>query len=314
MTIIDDETWNKFRRHCLSQQQLNPESTIPETIRKLRFLEKQGINLEYYTKDHIFDHFAKRLENGATYSALNHYVKALNRWNKFQEKNFQFNLYKEETKTMKVPTTAEINRMLQECKSKNRCDKRNKTMILLLAKTGMRNKELCNLKLSDIDWQRQEITIRKSKHNKTRIIPVEEKMFFGRTYPSLKNYIQYWRINSCKHFIFTTAERRMTSNYLRRIIKEIGKKAGMSWIHPHSFRHYAATNMLRAGVNIRIVQEILGHRSIKTTGRYLHTIERDLQEAVRNPRIEDPINPSNLKNITPLEKSLLMMSDGPAQI
>lgn len=254
------------------------------------------------------------MENGATYSALNHYVKALNRWNKFQEKNFRFNLYKEETKTMKVPTTAEINRMLQECKRKYHCDKRNKTMILLLAKTGMRNKELCNLKLSDIDWQRQEITIRQSKHNKTRIIPVEEKMFFGRTYPSLKNYIQYWRINSCKHFIFTTTEGRMTSNYLRRIIKEIGKKVGMSWIHPHSFRHYAATNMLRAGVNIRIVQEILGHRSIKTTGRYLHTIERDLQEAVRNPRIEDPINPSNLKNITPLEKSLQMMSDGPAQI
>ena len=88
----------------------------------------------------------------------------------------------------------------------------------------------------------------------------------------------------------------------------------MSCIHLYSFRNYAATNTLRAGVNIRIVQEFLGHRSIKTTGIFLHTIERDLQEAVRNPRIEDPINPSNLKNITPLEKSLLMMSDGPAQI
>jgi len=72
--------------------------------------------------------------------------------------------------------------------------------------------------------------------------------------------------------------------------------------------------MLRAGVNIRIVQEILGHSSIKTTGRYLHTIEQDLHNAVRNPRIEDPINSSNLKIAIPLEKSLLMVSDGPAQI
>ena len=102
---------------------------------------------------------------------------------------------------MKVPTTAEINRMFQECKGKNRCNKRNKTIILLLAKTGMRNKELCNLKLSDIDWQRQEITIRQSKHNKNRIIPIGEKMLIGRIYPSLKNYIQHWRINSCKHYV-----------------------------------------------------------------------------------------------------------------
>jgi len=215
---------------------------------------------------------------------------------------------------MKVPTTVEINRMIQQCRGKNCYDKRNKTIVLLLAKTGMRNKELCNLKLSDIDWQRQEMTIRQSKHNKTRIMPIEEKMLFGRTYPSLKNYIQHWRIDSCKHYVFTTKERRMTQNYLRRIIKEVGKKAGMSWIHPHSFRHYAATNMLRAGVNIRIVQEILGHASIETTGRYLHVIEHDGREAVENPNIEDPVNPSNLKNVAPLEKSLLMMSDGPAQI
>lgn len=87
----------------------------------------------------------------------------------------------------------------------------------------------------------------------------------------------------------------MTSNYLRRIIKKTGRKAGISWIHPHSFRHYAATNMLRAGVNIRIVQEILGHSSIETTGRYLHTIERDLKQAVQHPGLEDPVNLRSLK-------------------
>jgi integrase len=66
----------------------------------------------------------------------------------------------------------------------------------------------------------------------------------GKTYPSLKNYIQYWRINSCKHYIFTAVKGRMTTNYLRQIIKIIGKKTVMIWIYPHFFRHYAATNML----------------------------------------------------------------------
>ena len=303
---MDDEIWNKFRRHCLSQQQLNPESTIPETIRKLKYLEKQGINLEEYTKDQMFDHFAIRLENGATYTALNHSIKALNRWNKFKDTDLKFQRYKEDKKPMKVPNTQEIHDLLNKCKGKNRIDKRNRTIILLLAKTGIRNKELCNLKLTDIDWQRKEITIRNSKHNKTRVVPIDDKMLSGRTYPSLKNYIKHWRIKTSKHYLFTTKKGRMTPDYLRRIIKIISQKAGINWIHPHSFRHYAATNLLRAGVNIRVVQAILGHSSIRTTGNYLHVIENDLHQAIANPHIEDPMKTRPYKIQKCLAKPLLM--------
>ena len=94
MDNIDRETWNKFRRHCLSQQQLNPESTIPDTIRKLLFLEKGGIDLNCFTKEDIYNYFAIRLENGATYTALNHSIKALNRWNKFKDNGLKFQRYK----------------------------------------------------------------------------------------------------------------------------------------------------------------------------------------------------------------------------
>lgn len=306
MDSIDKETWNQFRRHCLSQQQLNPESTIPETIRKLLFLEREGIDLNNFTQEGIYNYFAIRLENGATYTALNHSIKALNRWNKFKDNDFKFKRYKEDKKPMKVPNTKEIHKMLNQCKGKNRIDKRNRTIILLLAKTGMRNKEICNLKLTDIDWQRKEITIRNSKHNKTRIIPIEDKMLFGRTYPSLKNYIKHWRIKTSKHYVFTTKKGRMTPNYLRRIIKKISQKAGIHWIHPHSFRHYAATNLLRAGVNIRVVQAILGHSSIRTTGNYLHVIENDLHQAIANPHIEDPMKTRPYKIKKCLTKPLLM--------
>lgn len=306
MNNISKETWNQFRRHCLSQQQLNPESTIPETIRKLLFLEKEGIDLNNYTQEGIYNYFAIRLENGATYTALNHSIKSLNRWNKFKDNDFKFKRYKEDKKPMKVPNTREIHKMLSQCKGKNRIHKRNRTIILLLAKTGMRNKEICNLKLTDIDWQRKEITIRNSKHNKTRIIPIDDKMLFGRTYPSLKNYIKHWRMKTSNHYVFTTKKGRMTPNYLRRIIKIISQKAGIHWIHPHSFRHYAATNLLRAGVNIRVVQAILGHSSIRTTGNYLHVIENDLHQAIANPHIEDPMKTRPYKIKKCLAKPLLM--------
>lgn len=304
MHNIDANTWNQFRRHCLSVQQLNPESTIPETIRKLQYLQRQGLDLHHSIKEQIYDHFALRLEQGATYSALNHYVKALNRWHKFLGTNLEFALYKTEKKPMKVPTTQEINTLLQCCCKKDSYDRRNKLIILLLAKTGIRNKELCNLKLTDIDWQRHEITIQNSKHNKTRIIPLEHKLLNGTTYPSLKNYIDHWRIDSNKHYVFTTEKGKMTPNYLRQLIKTLAKRSGMHWLHPHSFRHYAATNILRAGINIRIVQEILGHSSIKTTGGYLHVIENDLRQAIENPNIENPVT-SVSKHYSPLAKTLL---------
>jgi site-specific recombinase XerD len=237
---------------------------------------------------------------------LNHSIKSLNRWNKFKDNGFKFQRYKEDKKPMKVPNTQEIHKMLNQCKGKNRIDKRNRTIILLLAKTGMRNKEICNLKLTDIDWQRKEITIRNSKHNKTRIIPIDDKMLFGRTYPSLKNYIKHWRMKTSKHYVFTTKKGRMTPNYLRRIIKIISQKAGIYWIHPHSFRHYSATNLLRAGVNIRVVQAIPGHSSIRTTGNYLHVIENDLHQAITNPHIEDPMKTRPYKIRKCLAKPLLM--------
>ena len=113
-------------------------------------------------------------------------------------------------------------------------------------------------------------------------------------------------MNTSKHYVFTTKKGRMTPNYLRRIIKIISQKAGINWIHPHSFRHYAATNLLRAGVNIRVVQAILGHSSIRTTGGYLHIIENDMQRAISNPYIEDPIKTSTPKIRIPLAKPLLM--------
>jgi len=113
-------------------------------------------------------------------------------------------------------------------------------------------------------------------------------------------------MNTSKHYVFTTKNGKMTPNYLRNIIRNTSRKAGISWIHPHSFRHYAATNLLRAGVNIRVVQAILGHSSIRTTGGYLHVIENDMQQAIANPNIEDPLKTRPHKIKIPLAKSLLM--------
>ncbi|MBC7092006.1 MAG: tyrosine-type recombinase/integrase, partial [Nitrososphaeria archaeon] len=268
--VVSEEEWKSFVRHAIAVQQLNPETTIPETLRKLRYLERYGIDLdadEVELEDQFYDFLSTRLQQGATKSSLNHYIKAMNRWCKFKGYVIHFKQYREKYAPRRIPTTEDIKKMLDECKGKNPTDKRNKTMILLMAKTGLRAKEVCNLTLNDIDWQHGYIIVR-GKGGKIRHIPLDDRMLKGKNYPSLKNYIDHWRLNTHRNALFTTRNGEMTPDYLRMIIKKIARKVGLPWIHPHSLRHYAATNWLRAGMNIKIVQELLGHSQLSTTEIY----------------------------------------------
>jgi len=287
---VDAETWDKFINHCYAEQQLS-QKTIQTTLRALKFLEKEGIDLmadEKELRKQVMEYFAKRLRNGATGTTLNLYVKSLNRWCKFRGLDLKFKKYKEFYKPRKIPTTADIRRLLDACKGRDPISKRDRTLIYFMANSGLRREEVANLELSDIDWENCFIRVR-GKGGKIRLVAVPWRVLHGRNVPSLKNYIEKWRFNTHKTALFTTRKGRITPQIVAKIIYDRGKQAGIPWIHPHALRHYYATNLLRAGVNIRIVQQLLGHADIKTTGVYLHVIENDLRMAVENERIEDPL-------------------------
>lgn len=283
---VDNTTWAEFIDHCFAEQQLS-EKTIENTLRRLRFLERHGIDLmadEETLRKQVMMHFAQRRKNeGVKGTALNDYVKALNRWCKFRGFGLRFKKYKEEYKPRKIPTTEEIKRFMNAIKNKML-----RTAVYLLVMGGLRIEELTNMNLEDIDWERGAIIV-KGKGNKMRIIPLPARVLYGRNVPSLYLYIKHHRLNTDEHALFTTSKGRLQPAYLRKLIKKVAREVGLPWIHPHSFRHYYATNLLRAGVNIRIVQHLLGHADIKTTGIYLHIVEQDLRAAVENPNIQDPI-------------------------
>ena len=288
--MVDETIWKKFINHAIVRQQL-AEITVQETIRKLKYLEKHGINLmtdKEELKKQVYDFFSKKLQEGASHSALNHYVKALNRWCKFREIDIKFKKYRETAKPRRIPLTNDLKKLMDTCKNSTPIDKRDRTIIFTLYKMGLRAMELCNLNLDDIDWINGTMTIR-GKGGKIRYLPIPHDLLKGKNVPSLLNYVKYWRLDTDKKALFTTQKGRLSPVYLRSIIKKRARQAGIPWIHPHSLRHYYATNLLRAGVNIRVVQELLGHTDIKTTGIYLHIIETDMRNAVENPNLEDPL-------------------------
>jgi len=291
---VDSSTWNKFRQFCRVKHrpQLAP-STIEETIRKLRFLERHGIDLINFDSEAVYSLFNKRLNAGATHSSINHYVKALNRWCKFRNLDIHFDQYREYPKPIRVLTTEEVRALINYYNGRDPVSRLKRMIIVALASTGMRVSELCGLRMERIYWKNREILVygKGGGMQKSRTIPVSEQFLFGRNYPSLMNYVQHWRFKPLpgheKYVFINPQGRQLTPQWVGKVVKEAGRALGIEWVHPHSFRHYYATNLLRNGVSIRTVQVILGHTDIKTTARYTHILNGDLHRAIRN--FEDPV-------------------------
>jgi len=286
--IVTEEIWKSFIKHCIVVQRLHPRSTVPGRIKKLKYLERNGIDLINLDETQVNTFFYDKIQSGSANTGLNNYIKALNSWLKFREIEKKFDKFKEHLSPIKVPSIADVQAMLEVVSERNQTDRRDRMLIVFFCKTGLRCAELCNLKLDDIDWKNAEIMVKKGKGGKDRIVPVERKVLNGINYPSLKNYIQQWRF-PIGDTLFTTENAPIKPVYIRKRIKDIAKKAGVPWIHPHSFRHFYATNLLKSGARITIVQQLLGHAKLSSTERYLHTSEADLRETIHNMPIYDVI-------------------------
>lgn len=154
----------------------------------------------------------------------------------------------------------------------------------LLFASGVRVKELCNIRKSDIDFSTYTMRI-VGKGDK------ERKVYFGNYAVLLvvARYVQhkklvgfeseYFLVNKFGNKLSTQAVRNLVSKYKR--IAGIDKK-----VTPHVFRHTFATLLLEEGVDVKFIQEFLGHSSISTTQIYLHISEQKGREvlAERHPR------------------------------
>ena len=290
---VDDETWARFAQYCrVRHRPTLSQSTIEDTKRKLRHMEKAGIDLMNIDEDEIYRFFEIVLDR-ATSSAANHYVKALNRWAAFRKLDLHFDKYKEYPKPMRILTTEEVSMLIKYYNNRDPLSRLKRMVIVTLVSTGMRVSELCGLRMERIYWKNREILVygKGGGMQKSRTIPVSEQFLFGRNYPSLMNYVQHWRFKPLpgheKYVFINSQGRQLTPQWVGKVVKEAGRSLGIGWVHPHSFRHYYATNLLRHGVNIRIVQTILGHEDIATTARYTHVLNGDLHRAIR--KLDDPV-------------------------
>ena len=137
-------------------------------------------------------------------------------------------------------------------------DERDKLIIRTIYATGVRVSELCNINIEDIDFEEHTIRIR-GKGDKIRIVFVDDD-----TLESIRKFIGNQIIGP----LFVGQQGK---NISPRAIQHIFRHYAPVGITPHKIRHSYASELYRRSKNLRVVQENLGHTSIKTTEIYLHT-------------------------------------------
>jgi site-specific recombinase XerD len=135
----------------------------------------------------------------------------------------------------------------------------------LLYATGMRLAEACHLETSDIDGERGVIRVRRSKGGRERVVMLSPRL--------LATLRAYWRFaRPAAPYLFTARTGKpLHPEVARHALAAAAAAAGLrKRVTPHVLRHTFATHLLERGVDIRIIQVLLGHMSIRTTARYAH--------------------------------------------
>lgn len=147
---------------------------------------------------------------------------------------------------------------------------KHRTALAMLYSAGLRISELLHMKVSDVDVPRRQIRIRQSKGKKDRYVVLSESY--------LLLYNNYLNTYEPKNFLIEGRDGQpYSTGSLRKVLERSCRRAGIQkHVTPHTLRHSYATHLLENGIDIRYIQELLGHSKPETTMIYTHVQRKDL--------------------------------------
>jgi integrase/recombinase XerD len=160
--------------------------------------------------------------------------------------------------------------------------RRDRLMILLLYGCGLRTSELCALDVADINRERHELVILKTKGDRPRSIPIPEAL-----YTELLAYLLEFGKRGA---LFRTSfrGRRIRAKDVCDVVTAVATRAGLrAGVTARTLRHSFATHLMDRGVDLAIIASLMGHRSPQETGVYLHVLPQRPEAAVRTLPIGD---------------------------
>lgn len=181
-------------------------------------------------------------------------------------------------KTPKIPKS--IPEVLTKDEIKDLIDaagsKKTKLIIKFLYSTGLRVSELINLKLNDLALKQKEGWVRKGKGSKDRFFKIPDSLT-----KDIEDYIK--TLDNEEIYLFPGKNNTLSARNIQKIIQKAAERAGIKKeVSPHKLRHSYATHLLDNGVDIRMIQELLGHSNLSTTQIYTHVSKEQLKK-IKSP-------------------------------
>ena len=208
-------------------------------------------------------------------SSINQYID----WFNLDNKEYQIVIEKVSLKKGSyLPETisiSDINRLINVYDHTNYMNSRNLTLIDFMYSTACRVSELCDVRVSDLDFEEDFVKLF-GKGSKQRIVPIGSELKIN-----LSKYLKFRdELNTQEPYLFLSKNmNQLDRSAIFRIIKKSATLSNNALsVHPHTLRHSAATHMLEAGCDLRTLQELLGHTSVSTTKIYTKLTKEFLVE------------------------------------
>lgn len=252
----------------------------------ISYLSVEKVNYKNINRDIIRSYLKYLDENNYKSSSINRILSSLNDYYNYLVKNkiIKYNYFNDinrPRKEKKLPNFinyAEYMNLISTIEKEDNTYLRLRNLLLLeiLFDTGLRVSEAVNIKIKDIDFKNHGIRVL-GKGSKERIV------YFG-DYAS--NYLEEYlslregiKSSDDEYLFWNKNYQKLTRRGAEYLINNIAKKALLKQkITPHTLRHTFATEMLNNGCDIRSVQELLGHKSLSTTGIYTHVTNEVVRE------------------------------------
>lgn len=171
-----------------------------------------------------------------------------------------------------VLTRDEVGRLLAACSRRGHAGLRNRALIVVLWRTGLRIAEALALRTKDVNLEAGTITILHGKGDRARTVGID---------PQAGAVLEQWLerrraigMTPASPLFCTISQPRpgrpLHSAYVREAFKDLAMKAGIEKrVHPHGLRHTHASELAREGVPVHVIRKQLGHASLATTERYI---------------------------------------------
>lgn len=174
----------------------------------------------------------------------------------------------------------EARRLVLACPDATAPQRRERLMVLLLYGCGLRTGEICALDVADIDRERRELTVHKAKHDRPRTVPIPGGVFM--------ELLAYLLEHGKRGALFRTGARRkrIRSHDVGDVVRSASRRAGLGpEVTPKALRHSFATHLMDRGVDLAVISSLMGHRSPRETGVYLHALPGKREAAVQTLKL-----------------------------